>query len=98
SWFVMENVTEAPSPIVGGYSVKPQIVRDVWCGGETNRLRRFCFGSRLGVISRWQIDTLALSRPDPEHSALASGGGRPVPVALGGSGKPKISAKRAVSN
>lgn len=74
SWFVMENVEAAPEPSVLGYIVRAELLRDVWVGGETNRLRRFCFGTRDGRELR--IETLALHRVDPEHSALASGGGQ----------------------
>ena len=95
-WFLMENVPDAPVPVVTSYHVQAAAIRDVWVGGETNRLRRFSFGSRERLTFR--VDTLALHKPDPEHSALASGSGRPVPVAVGGSGKRKISAKSALKN
>jgi DNA (cytosine-5)-methyltransferase 1 len=99
-WFVMENVEAAPLPNPpGSWSMKPVLVRDVWCGGETNRLRRFTFGhSAPGGAMAFDIETLALHRPDPEHAALAKGGGRPIPVAVGGSGKRKISHKSALKN
>lgn len=96
TWFLMENVPAAPEPIVDGYCVRSEMISDHWVGGETSRLRRFSFGTHLGLPLR--IETLALHRPDPEHAALASGGGRPVPVAIGGSGKPKRSAKSALKN
>lgn len=96
TWFVMENVEAAPMPAVVGYQVHAELLRDVWVGGETSRLRRFSFGTRAG--RRLYVETLALHRPDPEHAAMASGGGRPVPVALGGSGKLKRSAKSALKN
>ena len=95
-WFVMENVEAAPSPVVPGYEVRSEMVRDVWVGGETHRLRRFSFGTREGIALR--VETLALHKTDPEHAALASCGGRPVPVAVGGSGKVKRSAKSALKN
>lgn len=106
-WFLMENVPDAPEPVaeydeIRGhlYKVQSVMIRDVWVGGETDRLRRFSFGWRDTVLSapRFDVETLALHRPDPEHSALASGGGRPVPVAVGGSGKTNISAKSALKN
>lgn len=86
TWFLMENVPGAYEPHDPGYQVRSELVADHWCGGETSRLR-LSFGTRDG--RRLNIETLALHRPDPEHSALASGGGRPVPVAIGGSGKTK---------
>jgi DNA (cytosine-5)-methyltransferase 1 len=101
TWFLMENVPDAPLPICKYgdryYPNKPVMIRDVWVGGETDRLRRFTFGCKYGA-DQFNVETLALHRPDPEHSALASGGGRPVPVAVGGSGKRKISAKSALKN
>jgi DNA (cytosine-5)-methyltransferase 1 len=100
-WFVMENVEAAPAPAVPNYGVRSELLRDVWVGGETTRLRRFSFGLRFGhegYQRMFQVETLALHRTDPEHAAMASGGGRPVPVAIGGSGKLKRSAKSALKN
>lgn len=74
-WFLMENVPDAPMPVVEGYRVIAEAVRDHWCGGETSRRRRFSFGSRAARF--WHIETLALHRPDPEPAALASGGNDP---------------------
>lgn len=91
SWFLMENVEDAPVPAVAGYDVSSQLVRDVWVGGTTNRLRRFSFGNvhmpnhRLTLY----VETLALHAIETEQSALAGGSGRAVPVKLGGSGKVK---------
>lgn len=97
-WFIMENVPAAPVPNVPGYATTSPMIRDIWVGGVTDRLRCFTFGANeLDHFFRFRIDTLALS-PSPEHSALASGGGRPVPVAIGGSGKVKRSAKSALVN
>lgn len=83
AWFVMENVTDAPEPVVPGYGVAAQLVRDVWCGGETDRLRRFSFGSPLrknifdAPCNRFFIETEALHRPDPRPTVTASGGTPP---------------------
>lgn len=86
-WFLMENVVDAPPPHVSRYGIKREIVRDAWVGGITDRMRAFTFG-QIGVTRpQFQIDTLALHRADPEPSALASGGDRPVPVTLTGSRK-----------
>ena len=96
-WFVMENVADAPLPHVPGYPCVSRLLRDVWCGGLTNRLRRFTWGTLPGGPLTWSIDVVAL-HAEAEHSALAGGGGRPVPVAVGGSGKVKRSAKSALKN
>lgn len=99
AWFLMENVPDAPVPLPQSYRGTSEAIEDCWVGGETSRLRRFTFGRRAGYGgSRFQIETLALHRPDPEHAALAAGGGRPVPVAVGGSGKKKIGHKSALKN
>lgn len=91
AWFLMENVPDAPEPELSNYFTASQMVRDVWVGGTTNRLRRFTFGRGFDPHGwRFEVETLALHRPDPEPSALASGGGRRfVPIKIGGSGKPK---------
>lgn len=96
-WFVMENVPDAPLPNVAGYKAHAQMVRDIWVGGITDRLRRFTWGVLPGGPESLHVDCVAL-HGEPEHSALASGGGRPVPVAVGGSGKVKRSAKSALKN
>jgi DNA (cytosine-5)-methyltransferase 1 len=87
TWFLMEEVPGAPVPVVAGYVVRDQLVKDVWVGGETSRLRRFSFGTRDGRAL--QLEWLALHRPDPMPATLAGGGGRSVPVRIGGSGKRK---------
>jgi DNA (cytosine-5)-methyltransferase 1 len=86
-WFLMENVQDAPEPVVDGYLIHSQLLRDVWVGGETTRLRRFSFGTQDG--RHLEIEMLALHRPDPEPAVLACGGARSVPIAIGGSGKVK---------
>lgn len=89
-WFLMENVPEAPKPQVSeSYEMKCELIRDVWCGGETSRMRRFSFGHR-GTAKGFRIETLALHSQNPAQAALA-GGARRVPVAIGGNGKVKAS-------
>ena len=58
-WCLMENVEAAPRPNVPDYGFDDCLVRDVWTGGETNRLRRFSFGKRDatsagGTSKRWR--------------------------------------------
>lgn len=86
-WFLMEMVPEGPEPAVDGYRVHAQLLRDLWVGGETIRLRRFSFGTRDGQRLPIRVDPL-ISTTDPKPAVLASGG-RWVPVSVGGSGKPK---------
>lgn len=85
NWFLMENVPDAPLPCVKGYGLHPVMVRDLWVGGETDRLRRFSFGTVDG--RGLHVETLALHRIDREPAVTCDM--RRRPVALGGSGKPK---------
>jgi DNA (cytosine-5)-methyltransferase 1 len=64
-WCLMENVPEAPRPDCGPfYHMVRHDVRDVWVGGETNRLRVFYFGQRYRQLAiKLNIETLALHRP-----------------------------------
>jgi len=88
NWFLMENVPEAPVPQIAGYLVTARMVTDVEVGGITSRSRRFSFGTRGLDCQRFQVETRALW-PYPEPAVLAGGGGRAVPVRLGGTGKRK---------
>jgi DNA (cytosine-5)-methyltransferase 1 len=73
-WFVMENVPDAPTPHLAYYDLRSELVRDDWCGGETSRLRRFTFGTILGptLANNFRIETMALHRPDPERTVVAT--------------------------
>jgi DNA (cytosine-5)-methyltransferase 1 len=72
-WFVMENVPEAPLPVGTGYSTVRELIRDVWVGGESNRLRSFTFGGSVEGVRRFHVEQMALHRPDPMPAALAAG-------------------------
>lgn len=80
-WFVMENVPEAPMPSTPGYNVAQFVVRDVWVGGATSRIRRFTFGT-TGPPYEFVIETLALHEAEPRPAVTASDGGRWQPVKL----------------
>lgn len=45
-WFLMENVTKAPEPVVSGYTVNRFVINNRWVGGEQNRERAVSFGVR----------------------------------------------------
>lgn len=86
-WFLMENVPDAPLPDTG-YETHSELVRDVWVGGETSRLRRFTFGTTSAYRAQlFRVETMALHRPDPDRAVTCDM--RQVPVAIGGSGKRK---------
>lgn len=88
-WCVMEEVPAAPIPAIEGYLIYSELVRDVWVGGNTSRTRRISFGTRRGA--RLPIEVLALHRIE-ERQAVLAGSSRSVPVAIGGSGKRKVTA------
>ena len=92
AWFVMENVPDAPEPIVAGYAVTSVTVNNRWFGGEQNRKRRFAFGARGNVApDPWryiELDPLEPAQWEPAVMA-SSGGSRRNPVALNAGGKPK---------
>lgn len=81
AWFLMENVTDAPTPSVDGYTVDTQVIEDAQVGGETRRLRRFWFGTTDG--RRLDIETLALFPEDVLPPVTSSNGtdqpGRQIP-------------------
>jgi DNA (cytosine-5)-methyltransferase 1 len=97
-WFVMENVPAAPGPDVPLYIITRHVVTDAHVGGATSRMRAFHFGRHRhvwhGQLRRYrdiEIEWAALHTTEPEPTVCASGGTRPVPVAIGGSGKVKRS-------
>lgn len=45
-WFLMENVPDAPGPVVGGYTVTSSLLNNRWFGADQNRARRFSLGTR----------------------------------------------------
>jgi DNA (cytosine-5)-methyltransferase 1 len=79
-WFLMENVPNAPLPNIDGFGTCERLVRDVWVGGETNRLRRFSFGWRdmanLSALLAFRVEMLALHTPNPKPAVIAASGGR----------------------
>jgi DNA (cytosine-5)-methyltransferase 1 len=87
SWFLMENVPDAPMPRVSCYFNQAAIVCDHWVGGETSRERRFTYGATERFAGRFEVETLALHIPDPARAVTCDA--RQGPVAIGGSGKRK---------
>lgn len=95
-WFLMENVRDAPIPKVEHYVTRDLLIRDVWVGGETLRLRRFSFGTGDG--RSLPIEQLALHDPEPGVSALAGGGDREVPEKLQRDGRGGLKPKKRYGN
>lgn len=65
-WFLRENAPQAAPAAPAGYQVHSQILVDVWCGGETSRRRRICFGTTNGA--RLNVETVALHTPSPARA------------------------------
>lgn len=58
SWFLMENVLQAPRPVVPGYVVRDYAINNRWCGGVQNRRRRFSFGTPDGRTLPLELEAL----------------------------------------
>jgi len=85
-WFLMENVSDAPAPVVDGYGVVSRLLNNRWLGAEQDRLRRFSFG-RHEAAPCFSVQEVALE--SPLYTQAVTCDPRAVPVAIGGSGKPK---------
>lgn len=85
AWFLMENVERAPLPRVDGYTVRDEIVNNRWCGGEQNRVRRFCFGTTEG--RRLGVATEALEPVGYKHAVTTNSGGRRKVLVLDAEGR-----------
>jgi DNA (cytosine-5)-methyltransferase 1 len=86
-WFLMENVPAAPEPNLPRWSPTSVLLNNRWCGGEQNRVRRFSFGVRSGILPRLHVAGVALESAEWRPAVLASGGTREVPIKPGGTGK-----------
>lgn len=84
-WFVMENVTQAPMPLVTGYFIHDVVLNARWCGSEQNRVRRFSFGSRDG--RRIHPRTEPLEPVDFEPAVTSNSGGRRAVIAYDANGR-----------
>lgn len=87
TWFVMENVPEAPEPVIPSYEIHSQVLDNRWLGEAQQRRRRISFG--VYMIGRRLLVDVALFESARYETAITASGGSTVPVALGGSGKPK---------
>ena len=93
-WFLMENVPQAPEPSVAGYVVTRRLLKNRAVGGEQERTRLFCFGTKDGRALH--VEFAALEAIDWYPAVLAHGGQRLVPVRIGGSGKIKATGAAAI--
>ncbi len=92
TWWVMENVVEAPIPAVEGYIVDPSVLDNRWLGEVQSRKHRFSFGTRDGrrlhyatmplEACRWERRVTTNRREAPnsgQRSRSAERGGGPLP-------------------
>ncbi len=85
TWFLMENVPAAPTPMVGGYGMRRLVLnnRDIanedGIGAEQNRERAFVFGVRgmSPLALENHIDWAVLENPVWSGAILATGGRKP---------------------
>ena len=89
SWWLMENVREAPEPKVTGYKVHYLMLNNRWLGAVQHRVRRFSFGTASGVI----LDVEVALFESPRSELAVTSSASKVPVRIGGSGKVKASLK-----
>lgn len=92
SWFVMENVPDAPSPCVAGYETWGTLLNNRQCFAEdgepakANRVRRWTFGARHRTPL--MIEVAAIENREFELSAIGgSNNVRARRIKTGGNGK-----------
>lgn len=96
-WFMMENAPACREPVVDGYQVDAQIFDNHNLDQRQGRRRLIAYGTVHGA--RLHLSCAALITCEREH--VVTSDARPVPVAIGGSGKRKPGAdlpKRSVSD
>ena len=97
-WFLMEEGVFAPDVDVPGYASRGFFLSPTWLGEEQSRKRRFCFGLKgeQSADLRRYIDYAVfeplVAQPAVTHHA------DPYPVAIRGSGKPKIREALVLTN
>jgi DNA (cytosine-5)-methyltransferase 1 len=76
AWFLMENVKDAPSPNIEGYSVDSFLLNNRYCGGEQSRLRMISFGVKgtCQVNLKKYLELPVFEHIDRAPTVCASGG------------------------
>ena len=77
-WFLMENVPDAPEPVVAGYLVRSLLLNNRWIGGVQHRLRRFSFGSTDGERLDISQDVVIFEKVRYQGTVTSSDGGPSV--------------------
>jgi len=76
-WWLMENVRQAPLPIVEGYVVRDYLLNNRWVGGTQHRVRRFSFGTRDGRELDLSADLVIFEAADFGWAVYAGHGPTP---------------------
>lgn len=73
TWFLMENVSDAPLPNVPPYVVQDCLWNNRWSGGEQDRLRRFSFGHISAHPVTFAPEGVALDAPGRVPTVISTG-------------------------
>lgn len=75
TWFLMENVPQAPAPVCPEYNMTQRICDNRWVGGDQSRRRKFTFGiwNAAGHSGSFHIEGVALESANREPVVLSSG-------------------------
>jgi DNA (cytosine-5)-methyltransferase 1 len=85
TWFVMEEVTAAPVPVVSGYAVREAKLNNRWVGGTQERKRRISFGTADG--RHLPVEVVALEPFDWDFAVTGDARVRPKASLSGGKRK-----------
>lgn len=77
AWFVMEQVPQAPLPVIAGYGARAHRLNDRELGGETSRVRNFTFGTPGG---KWLGFDLRLLPGNDKPRMAVTGSARSISV------------------
>jgi len=85
TWFLMENVREAPTPAIDGYFIQTFWLNSRWFGSIQHRERRFTFGSKRKCSLNLEVVLFEVN----QWTQAVTGDCRAQPVRLLKGGKPK---------
>ncbi len=74
-WWLMENVPDAPLPVVEGYAAWSTLLNNRQLGESQNRVRRWTFGVRGPRYRVLMIDVVALESLQFDYAATGGSGG-----------------------
>ena len=97
AWWLMENVPDAPLPMVAGYAAWSTLLNNRQLGEVQNRVRRWTFGVRGTKRKPLMIETVALEPIQFEYAATG-GSQQAVPIAMNRGMKIKAAKSRLPFN